>query len=134
MKQPSQRQLRVSELIRHALSEVLVRGDLRDPSLDGVIITIPEIRMSPDLKLAEILVMPLGGANQDKILAALANNRKRLRGLLAKRINLKYMPDLRFHLDGRFDEAGKIDALLDSPRVRQDLEKATSEDAETPNE
>lgn len=134
MKQPSQRQLRVSELIRHALSEVLVRGDLRDPTLDGVVITVPEIRMSPDLKLAEILVMPLGGAHQDKVLAALVNNRKRLRGLLAKRVNLKYMPDLRFHLDNRFDEAGKIDALLNSPRVRQDLEKMSSEDAETPNE
>lgn len=134
MKQPSQRQLRVSELIRHALSEILVRGDARDPALDGVVITIPEIRMSPDLKLAEILVMPLGGAHQDKVVAALTNNRKRLRSLLAKRINLKYVPDLRFHLDGRFDEAGKIDALLNSPRVKQDLEKAPSEEAETPHE
>lgn len=134
MKQPSQRQLRVSELIRHALSEVLVRGDLRDPSLDGVVITIPEIRMSPDLKLAEILVMPLGGARQDEVLTALVNNRKRLRGLLAKRVNLKYMPDLRFHLDSRFDEAGKIDALLNSPRVRQDLDKAPHEEAESPND
>lgn len=134
MKQPSQRQLRVSELIRHALSEVLVRGDLRDPTLDGVVITVPEIRMSPDLKIAEILVMPLGGAHQDKVLAALTNNRKRLRGLLAKRVNLKYMPDLRFHLDSRFDEAGKIDALLNSPHVRQDLEQASSDEVETPNE
>lgn len=128
MKQPSQRQLRVSELIRHAISDILVRGELRDPTLDGVVITIPEIRMSPDLKIAEIFVMPLGGAKQDKIVTALTDNRKRFRGLLAKRINLKYMPDVRFHLDNRFDEADKIDVLLNSPRVKQDLERPSDED------
>lgn len=128
MKQPSQRQLRVSELIRHAISDILVRGELRDPTLDGVVITIPEIRMSPDLKIAEIFVMPLGGTHQDKIVTALTDNRKRFRGLLAKRINLKYMPDVRFHLDNRFDEADKIDVLLNSPRVKQDLERSSDED------
>ena len=128
MKQPTQRQLRVSELIRHAVSEILVRGELRDPSLDNAVITIPEIRMSPDLKIAEVLVMPLGGGNQDKIVATLSNNRKRFRGLLSKRINLKYAPDLRFRLDDRFDEAGKIDALLETPRVKKDLERSPDEE------
>jgi len=134
MKQPSQRQLRVSELIRHAVSEVLVRGELRDPTLDGIVITIPEIRMSPDLKLAEILVMPLGGGKKEIVLSTLTANRKRLRGLVAKRINLKYMPDFRFHLDDSFDKAGNIDALLNSPRVKRDLENPVSEEGRSSEE
>ena len=124
MKQPSQRQLRVSELVRHAVADVLVRGELREPSLDGQVITVPEVRMSPDLKIADIYVMPLGGADQDRILRTLGDNRRRMRGLVAKRVQLKYTPDIRFHLDTRFDEAGRIDDLLNSPRVRQDLEDA----------
>jgi len=134
MKQPSQRQLRVSELIRHAVSEVLVRGELRNPTLDGIVITIPEIRMSPDLKLAEILVMPLGGGKKEIVLSTLTANRKRLRGLVAKRINLKYMPDFRFHLDDSFDKAGNIDALLNSPRVKRDLENPVSEEGRSSEE
>ncbi len=127
MKQPSQRQLRVSELVRHALAEILVRGDLRDPLLDGQVITVPEVRISPDLKQADIYVMPLGGMDQQKVLEALTAGRKRVRGLLAKRLHLKYMPDIRFRLDTRFDESGRIDALLNSPRVRQDLEAGPGE-------
>lgn len=127
MKQPSQRQLRVSELVRHALAEILVRGDLRDPVLDGQVITVPEVRISPDLKQADIYVMPLGGVDQQQVLDALTAGRKRVRGLLAKRLHLKYMPDIRFRLDTRFDESGRIDALLNSPRVRQDLETGPGE-------
>jgi len=133
MKQPSQRQLRVSELVRHAVSDILVRGELRDPSLDGIVITVPEVRMSPDLKHADILVMPLGGNTfgqdrQDFVLTRLNANAKRMRGVLAKRITLKYMPDVRFHLDEQFDKAGKIDALLNLPKVKQDLERDRPDD------
>ena len=111
-----------------------MRGELRNPTLDGIVITIPEIRMSPDLKLAEILVMPLGGGKKEIVLSTLTANRKRLRGLVAKRINLKYMPDFRFHLDDSFDKAGNIDALLNSPRVKRDLENPVSEEGRSSEE
>lgn len=127
MKQPSQRQLRVSELVRHAVSDVLVRGELRDPALDGLVISVPEVRMSPDLKVANVFVMPLGGTQQESVLQTLSANRRRMRGLLAKRVQLKYTPEIRFHLDTRFDEAGRIDALLRSPDVRRDLDAPGSE-------
>jgi ribosome-binding factor A len=127
MKQPSQRQLRVSELVRHAVSDALVRGELRDPALDGLVISVPEVRMSPDLKVADVFVMPLGGTRQETVLQALSANRRRMRGLLAKRVQLKYTPEIRFHLDTRFDEAGRIDALLRSPDVRRDLDTPRSE-------
>lgn len=120
---PSQRQSRVAELVRHALAEVLQRGDIQDPVLTRHVITVPEVRMSPDLKLATAYVMPLGGQDEGAVLAALAQNAKALRGEVARRVNLKFAPDLRFRRDETFDEAARIDALLRSERVQQDVAK-----------
>jgi len=121
-KAPSQRQLRVGELVRHALSDVLLRGDVHDPALEGVVVTIPEVRMSPDLKVATVFVMPLGGKDGAAIVAAFERNRKFLRGDVAHRVNLRYAPDLRFRLDTSFDEGDRIDALLRTPEVKRDLD------------
>lgn len=120
-KLPSQRQLRVGELVRHELSTLFSRGDLHDPSLAGRIITVPEVRMSPDLKTATAFIMPLGGASEQDVVSALNRQKKRLRGLLTGKLDLKFMPDLKFQLDHSFDESGKIDALLRSPNVARDL-------------
>jgi len=121
---PSQRQQRVAELVRHALSEVLSRGDLQDDVLASHVVTIPEVRMSPDLKLATAYVMPLGGKDERAVVAALERHRKVLRQEVARRVNLKFAPDLRFRRDKSFDEAARIDALLRSERVRRDTEKS----------
>ena len=99
----SQRQLRVGELVRHAVAELLAHGSVHDADLEGHIITVPEVRMSPDLKLATVYVMPLGGKDTDVVLAALARNKKFLRGEVAHRVSLKFAPDLRFRIDERFD-------------------------------
>jgi ribosome-binding factor A len=120
---PSQRQQRVAELVRHALAEVLSRGDLQDGVLTSHVITIPEVRMSPDLKLATAFVMPLGGKDEREVLAALDRHKKILRQEVARRVNLKFAPELRFKRDESFDEAARIDALLRSERVRRDTEK-----------
>ena len=117
----SQRQLRVSELVRHALAEILSQGNLHDEALTGHIITVPEVRMSPDLKLATVYVMPLGGRDTDKVIAALERNKKFLRGEVAHRVNLKFAPDIRFRVDERFDEAERIEKLLRTPAVQRDL-------------
>ncbi len=117
---PGQRQLRVGELIRHALSEVLTRGADFDKVLAKNMITVPEVRMSPDLRLATIYVMPLGGRDKEAVLEALGNNRKYLRTEIAKRVNLKFAPDIRFLIDERFDEAERIEKLLRSPEVVRD--------------
>src|ERR1700694_3490298 len=98
----SQRQLRVGETVRHALADVLAQGIVHDPGLEGHIITVPEVRMSPDLKLATIYVMSLGGRDTDIVIAALERNKKFLRGEVARRVNLKFAPDLRFRPDDRF--------------------------------
>ncbi|WP_349369646.1 30S ribosome-binding factor RbfA [Salinarimonas sp.] len=121
---PTQRQQRVAELVRHALSDVLTRGDLPDPVLTSHVVTIPEVRMSPDLKLATAYVMPLGGQDEAAVLGALDRSKKLLRGEVARRVNLKFAPDLRFRRDESFDEAARIDALLRSERVRRDVEAA----------
>ena len=118
---PSQRQLRAGELVRHALVEILRAENLRDPALAGVSVTIAEVRMSPDLRLATIYVMPLGGHGRDVVLAALERHARYLRGAIARRVNLKFAPDIRFRLDERFDAAARIDALLRSPAVKRDL-------------
>jgi ribosome-binding factor A len=118
---PSQRQLRVGELVRHALSEILQRGEVHDPDLEGMVVTVPEVRMSPDLKLATAFVVPLGGKGGDTLLAALERNRKYLRGEVARRVELRYAPDLRFRLDESFDEGERIDHLLAQPEVKRDL-------------
>src|SRR5262249_49593009 len=118
----SQRQLRVGELMRHALSEMLIRGDVHDPTLEAHVITVPEVSMTPDLRLATIYVMPLGGRDQNEVLAALERNKKYLRGALARKVNLKFAPDIRFRIDERFDEADRIQKLLKTPVVQKDLE------------
>lgn len=117
----SQRQLRVGELVRHAVSDLLAQGHVHDPALEGHIITVPEVRMSPDLKLATVYVMPLGGRGIDDVIAALDRNKKFLRGEVAHRVNLKFAPDLRFRVDERFDEAERIEKLLRTPAVQKDL-------------
>jgi len=125
---PSQRQLRVGELVRHALADILARGDLPDPALSKVLITVPEVRMSPDLKIATCFVMPLGGKDPKAAIAALAENAKPLRGELARRVELKFVPELRFRIDTSFEEGARIDALLRSPQVQRDLEDKDQED------
>ena len=119
---PSQRQLRVGELIRHSLAEMLARGDVHDPVIEGHMITIPEVRMSADLRLATIYVMPLGGRDAADVLAALERNKRYLRGEIAHHVNLKFAPDIRFHIDDQFDEAERIEKLLRTPVVQRDLE------------
>jgi ribosome-binding factor A len=118
---PSQRQQRVAELVRHALAEVLQRGDIQDEVLTSHVVTIPEVRMSPDLKLATAYVMPLGGRDEQAVLKALDRNKKVLRAEVAHRVNLKFAPDLRFRRDETFDEAARIEALLRSDKVQQDI-------------
>ncbi len=120
--EPSQRALRVGELIRHAISDMLTRGEVHDPVLEGHLITVPEVRMSGDLRLATIYVMPLGGRDAEAVVEALENNKRYLRGEIAHRVNLKFSPDLRFHVDERFAEAERIEKLLRTPAVRRDLE------------
>ena len=120
-KAPSQRMLRVGELVRHKLSEMLARGDIHDDDLCAHVITIPEVRMSPDLKLATVYVMPLGGEHVELIVTALQKNKKFIRGEISRAVNLKYAPELRFRRDESFDEALRIDALLASDKVARDL-------------
>jgi ribosome-binding factor A len=119
--EPSQRMLRVAELIRHTMSELLLRSAIGDPALEERPVTIPEVRMSPDLKLATIYVMPLGGTRVADVLAALDRHKKALRGEIARRINLRFAPDIRFKADPSFDYGAKIDALLELPEVKRDL-------------
>ncbi|HEX3708541.1 MAG TPA: 30S ribosome-binding factor RbfA [Pseudolabrys sp.] len=118
----SQRQLRVGELVRHAMAEMLTRGDVHDPVIEGHLITVPEVRMTADLRLATIYVMPLGGRDAEAVVAALDRNKKFLRTEIAHRVNLKFAPDIRFRVDERFAEADRIDKLLRSPAVKRDLE------------
>ena len=120
---PSQRQLRVGELIRHALAEMLSRGGIFDPVLSSHVVTIPEVRLSPDLRLATIYVMPLGGKDVKEVLAALDRHKKYIRGEIAHEVNLKFAPDIRFMADETFAEADRIEQLLRSPKVARDLKK-----------
>lgn len=124
----SQRQLRVGELVRHALSDILMRGGTYDPDIDRQPITVPEVRMSADLKIATVFVMPLGGENQERIVKALARNAKPLRAELSRAIKqLKYMPDLRFRLDTRFDDDDHMRDMLADPTVKADLAKTNDQ-------
>ncbi len=120
--EPSQRMLRVAELIRHSMAELLARGDVLDPVLETHVVTVPRVRMSPDLKLATIFVMPLGGQDVTEVIAALERNKKFLRGEVVRKVNLKFAPEIRFRMDDTFENAAKIDALLNSPKVRGDLD------------
>src|SRR5215470_643628 len=124
----SQRQLRVGEAVRHAVADILIHGHVHDPELEGHTITVPEVRMSPDLKLATIYVMPLGGRDTEIVVAALERNKKFLRGEVARRVNLKFAPDIRFRVDERFDEAERIEKLLRTPAVQRDLAPDSDED------
>jgi ribosome-binding factor A len=124
----SQRQLRVGETVRHAMAEILSHGLVHDPVLEEHTITVPEVRMSPDLKLATVYVMPLGGRDMDAVIAAFDRNKKFLRGEVARRVNLKFAPDLRFRVDDRFDEAERIEKLLRTPAVQRDLNKEESDE------
>ena len=119
----SQRQLRVGELVRHAVADLLMRGDVHDPIIEGHLITVPEVSMTADLRLATIYIMPLAGRDADTVLAAFERNKKFLRAEIAHRINLKFAPDIRFRIDERFAEAERIDKLLHSPAVARDLKK-----------
>lgn len=118
---PTHRLERVGELIRHAMAEILARGDVLDDALERRPVTIPTVRMSPDLKHATVTVMPLGGRDAAAIIDALNRHKKEIRTLVAHRINLKFAPDLRFTLDSSFDDQARIDALLRSPEVARDL-------------
>ena len=118
---PSQRQLRVGELIRHALADILQRGEVHDAELEGMVVSVPEVRVTPDLKLATVFLMPLGGKGADTVVDVFDRNKRFLRGEIAHRINLRYAPDLRFQLDTSFAEGDRVDALLRRPEVKRDL-------------
>jgi len=117
----SQRQLRVGELIRHKLADMFSRGEVHDPVIEAHMITVPEVRMSADLRLATIYVMPLGGRDEQEVLDALDRNKRYMRGEIARRVNLKFAPEIRFRIDERFDEAERIEKLLRTSAVRRDL-------------
>jgi ribosome-binding factor A len=117
----SQRQLRVGELIRHELADMFARGEVHDPVVERHMITVPEVHMSADLRLATVYVMPLGGRDGEAVIEALERNKRYMRGEIARRVNLKFAPDIRFRIDERFDEAERIEKLLRTPQVQRDL-------------
>lgn len=119
---PGQRQLRVGELIRRALSEILQRGELHDSDLAHVSVTVSEVKVAPDLRHATAFVLPLGGVNTDVVVRALARNRTELRRLVTDRIDLRFSPELTFQADTRFDQMDRTREVLSSPDVRRDLE------------
>jgi len=119
---PSQRQLRVGELLRRSLSEVLTRGDVHDPELQRMVITVGEVRVSPDLRVATAYILPLGGQGKDEALAAMRRNTVPLRHLVVKGISLKFAPELRFELDDTFDRMEATRRLFADDHVRQDLD------------
>lgn len=120
--------LRVGELVRHALAQVFARGEIEDPLLAGKVLTVPEVRMTPDLKLANVYVMPLGGEGADEIVSALNRHHRFIRGRIAPALDLKFAPDLRFFVDETFDEYGRIDAILRSDRVQRDIQHGDDEE------
>ncbi|MFC3723469.1 MAG: 30S ribosome-binding factor RbfA [Neoaquamicrobium sediminum] len=120
---PSQRQLRVGEQVRHALSDVLQRGEVRDDLIESTVISISEVSMSPDLKIATAFVTPLGAADDQAVIKALARNAKFIRGRVSGALKqMKYMPEFRFRLDTSYDNMARIDELLRSPEVARDLD------------
>jgi ribosome-binding factor A len=120
---PSQRQLRVGELIRRALSEVLARGDVHDAELNRLSITVGEVRTSPDLRIATCYVLPLGGKGKETVLKLLAKNMGELRRLVSKKTDLKHSPEFRFRLDETFDRMDETERLLNQEAVRRDIEE-----------
>ncbi len=127
---PSQRQLRVGEELRHALAWILERGEVRDPDLKGVSVTVTEVRVSPDLRKAIVFVFPLGGGETEAVVTGLTRARPFLRRQVASAVRLKYVPDITFRADTSFDEARRIDTLLRDPAVARDLAGDRGEDGE----
>ena len=119
---PTQRQLKVGELIRHALAEIFARGEIVDEVLSRYSLTVPEVRMTPDLKLATVYVLPLGGEGAEDVVAHVEKHKRFLRGEVAKRVKLRYMPELRFKIDTSFESSRRIDELLASSKVARDLD------------
>ncbi|WP_299779708.1 30S ribosome-binding factor RbfA [uncultured Roseobacter sp.] len=128
---PSQRQLRVGELIRRALSDVLARGDVHDPDLNRMSITVGEVRTSPDLRIATAYVLPLGGRGQDEVISLLARNKGELRRVVSKKLSLKFAPDLRFQLDETFDRMDETREMLNRDDVRRDTDASSSEEPDS---
>jgi len=126
---PTQRQLRAGELIRHALVEILREEDFSDAALEGVSVTVTEVRMSPDLRHATVFVEPLGGGQAAEVVEGLNRHAKFLRGRLGRHIDMKFTPDLKFLHDESFNEAQRMDRLFDDPKVRQDLRRDFTPDA-----
>jgi ribosome-binding factor A len=129
LKGPSQRQLRVGEMLRHALSQILIRDEINDTDLKGVSVTVTQVKPSGDMRHATVFVEPLGGKNAKPVVDALNRHRGFIRGLMGKMIELKFTPELRFAEDESFAEAEKIENILKSERVRRDLETDSDDDA-----
>jgi len=125
--EPSHRTLRVAELVRHTVSDLLTRAAINDPALEGRVITVPTVRMSPDLKLATVFVMPLGGKDAATVVAALERHKKFIRTEIARHVNLKFAPEVRFKADQSFEAGAKIDALFERPEVKRDLQSRALE-------
>lgn len=121
---PTQRQLRAGELVRHALAEVFARGETGDPALERIGVTVVEVVMSPDLRIADVYVRPFLTDERDELVAALERSRKHVRGLISPRLEMKFMPELRFRLDTAPDYARRIDEMLNDPAVRRDLDSS----------
>lgn len=120
--------LRVGERVRHEISALFMRGDVFDEQFDFTLVTVPEVRMTPDLRLAKVYIMPLGGEDAPAIAEALNGHARFIRGQITPRLELKYAPEFRFYVDDTFDEYGKIDAILRSDKVRRDIETDDSAD------
>lgn len=127
---PNQRMLRVGELVRHALAALFARGEIDDALLEGKVITVPEVRMSNDLKLANVYIMPLGGEGAPEVVAALNRHHRFIRGRIAPELDLKFAPEVRFFVDDTFEEFGRIDAILRSEKVKRDLEADDEESSD----
>ncbi|MFY0659271.1 MAG: 30S ribosome-binding factor RbfA [Shimia sp.] len=127
---PSQRQLRVGELIRRTLSEVLVRDELHDPDVTRMSITVGEVRITPDLSIATCFVLPLGGKNKEDAVALLARHKWELRKIIGRKAGLKHAPDLRFRVDTTFDQMDATRAMLSDERVQSDVAKSDTEDGD----
>ena len=118
---PYQRQLRVGELIRRALSEILMQGIIHDPDLNKISVTVSEVTASPDLKIATVYVCPLGGEGGEDLIALLAKNKSEIRRSISKKLTLKYTPDLRFRLDETFDRMDETRRLFSQENIKRDL-------------
>ena len=127
-REPGQRQLRVGEELRHALAHILQRGELRDPALQDITVTVTEVRISPDLKNAVAYVMPLGGRHAMEVIAGLTRSAGYLRAQLAREVPLRFTPGLTFALDTSFDHASRINELLHRPEVERDLSPPETEE------